>query len=414
MQLRPFILTALLLLSGCGSDRARTDAPPAGDATMFADDLSFLTEQTDILVLSDDAGEARVVVSPALQGRVLTSTARGDDGLSFGWINRQLIASGERQEHINAFGGEDRLWLGPEGGQYSIYFAAGDPFDLTHWQVPAEFDWDPFDVVSQDQRSAVFTKDMHLTNYSGSEFQVRVDREVQLLDQADVLSRLGATSTATLHAVAYQSVNTITNTGTAPWTREGGLLSIWILGMYNPSPATTVVIPFKPGPESQLGAIVNDAYFGKVPEDRLVVGDGVLYFSGDGEYRSKIGLSSRRSRPVIGSYDASNQVLTLVEYNQPEGVEAYVNSMWEIQSDPYGGDVVNSYNDGPPEPGAEPLGPFYELETSSPAAALAPGASLTHVHRTIHVQGPEAALDELARAQLGTSLDAIKTALPRR
>ena len=25
--------------------------------------------------------------------------------------------------------------------------------------------------------------------------------------------------------------------------------------------------------------------------------------------------------------------------------------MWETQKDPYGGDVVNSYNDGPTEPG---------------------------------------------------------------
>jgi hypothetical protein len=414
MRTTLFALPSMLLLSGCGSDGTQSNFHPTGDAPLFRDDLSFLTEHTDVLVLSDDAGEARVVLSPTLQGRVLTSTAQGDDGLSFGWINRELIASGERQQHINAFGGEDRFWLGPEGGQYSIYFAAGDPFDLAHWQVPEEFDWEPFDVVSQGQRSVVFRKNMHLTNYSGTEFHVRVDREVRLLDQAELLSRLGAGSASAVNAVVYESVNTITNVGTVPWTKEGGLLSIWILGMYNPSPTTTVVIPFNQGRASQLGEIVNDAYFGKVPEDRLLVGDGVLFFSGDGEYRSKIGLSPRRSRSVAGSYDASNRVLTLVEYNQPEGVEDYVNSMWEIQTDPYGGDVINSYNDGPPEPGAAPLGPFYELETSSPAAALVPGASITHVHRTIHVQGPEAALDELARASLGASLEAIKTALPRR
>ena len=81
-----------------------------------------------------------------MQGRVLTSTAQGDDGLSFGWINRDLIASGERQEHMNAFGGEDRFWLGPEGGQYSIYFAPGTSFTLNNWYVPAEIDWDPFNI----------------------------------------------------------------------------------------------------------------------------------------------------------------------------------------------------------------------------------------------------------------------------
>ena len=31
---------------------------------------------------------------------------------------------------MNVFGGEDRFWLGPEGGQFALYFKAGDPFDL--------------------------------------------------------------------------------------------------------------------------------------------------------------------------------------------------------------------------------------------------------------------------------------------
>jgi len=72
--------------------------------------------------------------------------------------------------------------------------------------------------------------------------------------------------------------------------------------------------------------------------------------------------------------------------------------------------VVNSYNDGPAEPGAKPLGPFYELETSSPAAALRPGESLTHAHRTVHLQGPEAALSRVARAVLGIGLEDISRA----
>jgi hypothetical protein len=84
--------------------------------------------------------------------------------------------------------------------------------------------------------------------------------------------------------------------------------------------------------------------------------------------------------------------------------------MWEIQDAPYGGDAANSYNDGPPAPGAKPLGPFYELESSSPAAALAPGESLTHVHRTFHFEGPEAELDAIAMATLGTSLGEIASA----
>ena len=213
--------------------------------------------------------------------------------------------------------------------------------------------------------------------------------------------------------VAYQSDNVIMNTGQNEWTKETGLLSVWILGMFNPSPETTVVVPFKLGPESELGPIVNDAYFGKVPADRLVVKDGVLFFSGDGKYRSKIGISPRRAKPYLGSYDAANRVLTIVHFTILEGAEDYVNSMWEIQKNPFGGDAANSYNDGPATPGAKPLGPFYELESSSPAAALKPGATLNHIHTTMHFQGEEKALDQIAMKALGVGIAEIKSAFVR-
>lgn len=95
----------------------------------------------------------------------------------------------------------------------------------------------------------------------------------------------------------------------------------------------------------------------------------------------------------------------------PENAVDYVNSMWQAeQGQPYGGDVANSYNDGPPAPGGAPLGPFFELESSSPAAALAPGEALTHVYTTVHVTGPREALDGLAKAALGVNLAAIEGA----
>jgi len=122
-----------------------------------------------------------------------------------------------------------------------------------------------------------------------------------------------------------------------------------------------------------------------------------------------IGLSPSRATGVLGSWDADRRVLTIVRYTRAAGAADYVNSMWEIQKEPYRGDVLNSYNDGPPAPGAKPLGPFYELETSSPAAALGPGARLTHVHRTLHAQGERTALDALARKLLGVSLETIES-----
>ena len=361
-----------------------------------------------MIVLSDKAGMAKVALSPAWQGRVMTSTTGGDSGPSFGWINRELIASGEIKPHMNAFGGEDRFWMGPEGGQFSIFFEKGKKFEFADWQTPAIFDTKPFKVVSKANDKAVFAEEFSLTNYSGTVFNVAVEREVSLLAPKDAWKSLKVKADKEVKVVAYASNNKITNKGKDAWKKETGLLSVWILGMFNPSPSTTVVAPIKAGPESELGVKVTSNYFGDVPADRLVVRDDVVFLRADGQFRSKIGLNPKRSKAILGSYNADDKILTIVQFNQPEGVTDYVNSLWKLQDNPFGGDAANSYNDGPPEPGAKPMGPFYELESSSPAAALEPGKSLTHTHRTIHLTGPEASLDKIAKATLGVSLDEIK------
>ncbi len=406
------IKRCVLLLIGVGLFNGCALLPRGGHNRSFTSDVDFLKQHTEIVVLSDRSARGMVAVAPAYQGRVMTSTAEGMSGDSYGWINRKLIASGKTLKHINVYGGEDRFWIGPEGGQFSVFFKKGVPFDLEHWFTPSAIDTEPFGLVSQDGQKAVFCKNMKLTNYSGSEFELRVDREVRVLERAEIEKVLGLTPPTTISSVGFETHNTIMNSGTLPWKQETGLLSIWILGMFNPSKDTTVVVPFVEGDEKLFGPVVNDAYFGEVPESRLVVGDGVLFFSGDGQYRSKIGLSPQRSKPVLGSYDAAGKVLTIVQYNKPNGDRDYVNSMWELQEEPYSGDVVNAYNDGPPKPNAKPLGPFYELESSSPAAKLGVGGTLTHIHRTIHLTGPEEALDPIARAVLGVGISDIKVALP--
>ncbi len=265
-------------------------------------------------------------------------------------------------------------------------------------------------MVSQRTDRVVCRRSIHLNNYSGTALDLEVNREVRLLPTAEALRGIGAELPDGLNAVAFESVNTVKNTGQAPWTKTTGLLSVWILGMYNASAQSTVIIPFEKGTVAERGPVVNDTYFGKVPADRLIVKDGVLYFRADAAFRSKIGLPPRRARPVLGSYDRTSRTLTLVSFTLPVGATDYVNSMWEIQPEPFAGDVVNSYNDGPPAPGAKQMGQFFELESSSPALALAPGASASHAHRTIHLQGDEVKLDRRARAVLGVSLAEIKGA----
>jgi len=406
------ILVMTLMLSFVVAGQVFAGSVYAGKDTKmtFGDDVSFLKRYMDTVVLSDSTGKGKVCVIPALQGRVMTSSADGDKGAGYGWINYEHFKARKLTPHINAYGGEDRFWLGPEGGQFSIYFAKDVPFKFENWFTPECLDTEAYDVVKKSGNSVTVKKDIKLANYSGVGMRLSVEREVSVLEAADAFKLLGVQDDSSLGMVAYQSSNKIKNTGKAAWNKETGMLSVWILGMYNPSPATTVVIPYNTGAEAALGAVVKDNYFGKVPADRLVVKEKAMFFSCDGKCRSKIGLNPKRAKAVLGSYDALNKVLTIVQYNKPEGGSDYVNSAWELQKEPFKGDVVNSYNDGPNDEG-KVMGPFYELESSSPAAALKPGESLMHIHRTVHFTGPEVSLDKVARSVLGESLEEIRNGL---
>jgi len=397
-----------LLAAGCSR------IPDSAAMRSFGEDLRFLREHTDAVLLSGAAGRAQVVVVPQYQGRVMTSTSAGAEGMSYGWINHKLIASGKMVPHMNVFGGEDRLWLAPEGGQFSIFFRKGEPFDLEHWQTPPVVDTEPYDVVDKQADSVSFRKRTQLVNYSGTKFDLQIDRTVRVLAPGGIAKALAIPLPEGVRAVGFESETKMTNTGASPWEKKTGLLAIWILGQYNPTPGTTIVIPFRAGDEAKLGPALNRyPSFGQLAPERLKIKGNVVYFRGDGRRRNKIGIYGRRAMGVCGSFDATNDLLTIVQFNQPAGAKDYVNSTWAIQKTPYVGDAISSYNDGPLKPGEKALGGFYELETLSPAAALKPGGSIVHVHRTLHFQGPREGLDRIAKAALKRSLDDITGALPK-
>jgi Family of unknown function (DUF6786) len=381
----------------------------------FGEDLTFLGRHTEVVVLNDRTGRSQLAVAPAWQGRAMTSTPAGIDGPSFGWINRDLIASGKLMPHINAYGGEDRFWLGPEGSQFSIYFAKDAPFAAENWFVPKPLDTMPFRTLRQSQDSALFEAHFSLENRAGTQFDVAVRREICLLDLDNAWGQLGLAPVQGVSMVAYESDNQLGNDGKDVWQRESGLLSVWILGMFKASPDTVVVIPIRSGSGVDFGsAVTRYPDYGVIPDDRLSTIENAVFFRGDAIRRGKIGINPRRTRGLIASYDAGRQLLSIVQFTQPTGETRYVNSIWGHQAEPYGGDAVNSYNDGPPMQGGAQLGKFYELESSSPAASLAPSASIKHIHRTVHLSGPEASLDHVARKVLGLSLRSITEGLPGR
>ena len=294
-----------------------------------------------------------------------------------------------------------------------MFFAPGLPFDFENWQTPPLLDTEPFDVVASTASRAEFSRVGRLVNRSGTRFDLRIDRTVEVLSRQRIGTLHGfagafaSGDVGHLQMVGYESRNHLTNVGTAVWRKETGLLSIWLLGMYNASKASTIVIPY-----DRAGAVppVNDAYFGKVSPERLQIGEKAVFFKADAGSRGKLGLPAAAARDVLGAFDGASGVLTVIQFEKTPHAADFVNSLWKTQDDPFRGDEVNAYNDGPPTPGAAQLGQFFELETSSPALELAPGASVEHIQRTLHFQGDRAMLDRLARHVLGVSLNDIDSA----
>ena len=397
-----------LTMGACNNPTQQTTA--SADTTaiskgMYGYDSAFLKKHTTkVLELMNDDSSAKILLSADYQGRVMTSTATGDTGTSFGWLNYDLISAKEKKKQFNPVGGEERFWMGPEGGQYSLYFKGGDSFNIAHWQVPSFIDTEIYDVAQSDKSSATFTKKTSIINFSGTKFDLAIERKVRLLTRDQLATRLQTTIPGSIHFVGFETDNKITNTGNEDWVKEKGLLSIWILGMFTPSGKTTVIVPFLPIPNAR--SYITDNYFGPIPAERLQVKDSVLFFTCDGKYRSKIGLSPLVAKPIAASFDFEKNILTII-IPQVNRNAAYVNSKWELQKEPYKGDVINSYNDGPLEDGTQ-MGPFYEVESSSPALELKKGETGQYKEITCHLQGDYNSLNQVAKQLLGVDLNTIK------
>ncbi len=409
----PAWLAAALLLTAAGSTAWETQAK--GDNMSYGEVRDYLVRHTRVVELTGQRG-ARVAICPDWQGRVMTSTCDGKNGPSFGFVNRAFIEAGQLDPRFNNYGAEDRMWLSPEGGQFSLWFQPGAAQTLDNWYTPAALNEGAFQIVSGPRDPFCrMVKRLRFQNASGTEFDLSVTRDVRLLNEGDLTALFGRRAAEMITAtgvkmVGYETINTITNQG-PPLSKAKGLVSIWVLGMLNASPQTVVIVPYKPGDESELGPPVKSDYFGPIPPERLKILPQAILLLADGKYRAKIGTSQQRARNVLGSVDFQSGVLTLVQFTMPDDPTRhdYMNNVWDLpQAEPYVGDVANSYNDGPPEPGKEGLGAFYEIESLSPAAALKTGQSLVHRHRTLHLQADEQTLAAAAREVLGVELETVR------
>jgi hypothetical protein len=119
-------------------------------------------------------------------------------------------------------------------------------------------------------------------------------------------------------------------------------------------------------------------------------------------------MPPNRVKKFAGSYDIANNVLTLITYDF-DTKSTYLNQEWKTDKNPFIGDAVNAYNDGPLANGTQ-MGPFYEIESVSPAAFLQPNEKLTHLHSVFHFTGSKDALNTIAMKTLGVSIKDIQSA----
>ncbi len=246
------------------------------------------------------------------------------------------------------------------------------------------------------------SKAMKLTNYAGSELSLSAERNISILKRNDISQTLNIKLPPDVKPVGYLAENSIKNTGLNEWNEKTGMPCIWMLDMFSPSPKTTIVVPYKNDSVNAGSKVATTDYFGEIPADRIKYNNNILFFKADGKKRGKLGIAPNRALNIAGSWDAENNVLTIIKFDVDSNGK-YLKQEWNTKKPPFSGDAVNAYNDGPLENGSQ-LGPFYEIESVSPAAILKPGASLKHNHYVFHFMGNKESLNVMAQKILGTSL----------
>ena len=372
----------------------------------FGYDLNYLSNKDDVQILMDENEKAQIIVSAKYQAKVFTSTANGLKGNSLGFVNYRALDSDIIDPHMNGYGGENRFWLGPEGGKYSVYFAPEVEQIFDNWHTPKPIDTESWKITSSDRNHVSFMKEMSVANYVGTVLNLRVDRVISLMERTEIEFALGLKITPQVDAVAYKTDNKIVNLNDFEWTSETGTICIWMLDMFKPGPNAITLIPFIEGSELEMGKIVTSDYFGAIPDDRLQIKGNNIYLKTDGAYRSKLGLNGKRTKSIAGNYDPDAKRLTVVIFDVDKDA-IYLNQEWNPDKDPLLGDAMNAYNDGPLEDGSI-MGPFLELESVSPAAFLKPMESLSHNHSVFHFIGEANDLEPIIKKLFGVTPNEIQ------
>ncbi|MBO6101659.1 MAG: hypothetical protein J6P03_00195 [Opitutales bacterium] len=394
-----------IMLAACGIISEAQSEYAEADKWTFGKDISLLETYADCIVLGD--GESFLALSPKLQGRVLTSTFDGANGRSLGWYNRTLLANGGEESHLNIIGGEDYVWVGPEGSEYSLFFPEKELFIAQNWKIPAAFSAEPWKLAAKSKYQAKFEKQAKLKNAKGADVSMNVEREVSFVSKQNASKILGVEIPDSVKVVAFQSINKLTNSGAEAWGEGGALVNMSAHSCFNANKSTYAFVPYKEGDQKQLGAIISDPYNEPVG-DRLSVAPEYVRLRVDGFKVGEIFMNQKRSKNVIASYDSERNILTIVKYLSPTRERKYLPALWKRAADVFDGEALSVFNNGPAVQGSFFSEKFFETTTYSPALALEPGKSQIHVQRVFHFQGSEYDLGIIAYKCLGLTINQLR------
>lgn len=381
-----FLLTGItLLMMNC-----QEKSFPKGT---FGHALQQLEPIADLEVLQNE--HAMIAVSGSYQTRIFTSTATGESGRSYGWFNQTIIDEGNAATNMAGLGGESRLWFAPEWGPYSLCFEKGQAQTDANLRRPQDLNDKPFSIIKKSKHSLTCEGNMQLKNDHDFIFDIGVKRTITLLSKKQIEQNLQFSLPNNLAYVGFSAENTIENIGQQPFKKETGLIGIWELGCMLTSPDNVVILPLS----HPIDSITE--YFAE-HTDHIHIKNQIAYYRADANGLSKIGIPPQYCQPIMGSYSPIQQQLNIVTFSfEKDGL--FVNSLPDNTA-PYQGDVINIFN-GVVNDRFDL--PFYEFESVASAKELQPQEKMRHIQTTYHFEGELDALDKVAKAVLGVSLNEI-------
>lgn len=137
----------------------------------FSDAVQLLSDSGKTTYVLNSPGQGRpVLVCPALAGRVIGTTCDVNSGELGGFLDADAFLHGMKDIWDN-WGGEERYWLCPEGGQFGLMFQ-GRENCFANYVVQPGINSQEYEVVDVARTcdSLTMQADFELVNAAGTRF----------------------------------------------------------------------------------------------------------------------------------------------------------------------------------------------------------------------------------------------------